>query len=202
MTKVTRIPVTQFAPAERVPIAIIHRQAAAFQDEPLTAELLDPVLNRVFILNRQRQIVFASRRVLDLVPGRKRRNVLGLRPGEALGCVHAEESAGGCGTTEFCRSCGAVNAILISLSGRRDLREYRLTRFIGCRQETLDLLVLATPLASQGGTFSLLAIADAKYRPVMERLLAQEAPKSAPVRSQPKTPPARPRPPARQPRKR
>lgn len=177
MAKVMRIPISRFAPAERVPIAIIHRQAAALERAPLTAELLDAVLNRVFILNPQRQIVFASRGVLDLAPGKKRRDLLGLRPGEALGCVHVGEGEGGCGTAEICRSCGAVNAILKSLAGRRELREYRLTRFIGCREETLDLLVMATPLAHPEGTFSLLAIADARSRSAMEQLFARPSPK-------------------------
>lgn len=192
MTKAMRIPVSRFAPAERVPIEIIHRQAAALERAPLTAELLDCVLNRVFILNPQRQIVFASRGVLDLAPGKKSQQLLGLRPGEALSCIHADEGEGGCGTAEICRTCGAVNAILESLAGRRALREYRLTRFIGCREETLDLLVLATPLAHPEGTFSLLAIADAKSRPAMEQLFAQQTLKPARISTPRKSGKARP----------
>ncbi len=193
MTKAMRIPVSRFAPAERVPIEIIHRQAAALERVPLTAELLDAVLNRVFILNPQRQIVFASRGALDLASAKKHRDLLGLRPGEALGCVHADEGEGGCGTAEICRSCGAVSAILESLAGRRELREYRLTRFIGCREETLDLLVMATPLAHPEGTFSLLAIADAQSRSAMEQLFARQPPNPDRKLAPPRAGKARPR---------
>ena len=39
-------------------------------------------------------------------------SILGMRPGELLDCVHAKNDSGGCGTSEFCRVCGAVNAVL------------------------------------------------------------------------------------------
>ena len=173
MTTSLRIPVTHFAPAERVPVEIVHRQAAAFGALPLASSLLNAVLNCVFVLNAQRQIVFASRNVLDLVPGKRMEDLLGQRPGEALGCARACVCESGCGTSEFCSQCGAVRAILSSLDGRRDLQECHLTRVINCREEALDLLVLATPLSHENERYSVFSVADIsheKRRRVLERV--------------------------------
>lgn len=167
------IPITEFAPAERVPIEVVRRQAAAITETPLTAELLNAVLNYVFILNPQRQIVFATRNWQDLLPERKPEDLLGLRPGEALGCLHATERESGCGTTVFCQECGAVKAVLCSLAGRNDLQECRLTRRVNGREEALDLLVSGHPLRVQAETYSLFAVMDIsheKRRRVLERI--------------------------------
>jgi signal transduction histidine kinase len=168
-----RIPITHFAPAERMPIEIVHRQAASFGDTPLISTLLNSVLNCVFVLNAQRQIVFASRNALDLVPGRKMEDLLGKRPGEALGCVHATACESGCGTSEFCGQCGAVRAILGSLANRRELQECHLTRLVNCTEEALDLLVLATPITHHNERYSLFCVADVsheKRRQALERI--------------------------------
>jgi K+-sensing histidine kinase KdpD len=173
MAMSTNIPVTYFAPAERVPIEVARQQAAAIGETPLTATLLNSVLNYVFILNQQRQIIFASRNVLELTTQKEYEALLGQRPGEALGCIHAHETAGGCGTTEFCSQCGAVQAILASLAGRHDSRECRITRLINCQQQALDLLVAATPFVYRGESFALFSVADIsheKRRRAFERI--------------------------------
>lgn len=168
-----RIAVTHFAPAERVPIEVVHRQAAAFQEAPLASAVLNSVLNCVFVLNAQRQIVMASRNVLELTPGQSLENIMGQRPGEALGCLHAWDCENGCGTGEGCAECGAAQAILASLAGQRDLRECRMTRVIRCEEQALDLLVLATPLVHNQENYCLLSIADIsheKRRRVLEKV--------------------------------
>jgi len=172
MAASTTVPVTEFAPAERVPVEIVERQAASFGEIPLAANLLNSVFNFVVILNAQRQIIFANDNFLNLTAAKDYRRVLGLRPGEALGCVHSHEREGGCGTTEFCSECGAVRAILPALGGRPEIRECHLTRLIGCGQEALDLLVAATPFDYRGERFCLFAVADIsqeKRRQALER---------------------------------
>jgi hypothetical protein len=63
----------------------------------------------VAVINERRQIVAANREFRELsseVAGA----VLGFRVGEALRCVHSDETPGGCGTTRFCRNCGIAGA--------------------------------------------------------------------------------------------
>jgi hypothetical protein len=154
----TRIPITFFAPAKREPIKVVHRQARRLDRSLLTRSLLNASLNYLFLLNARRQIVMASENVLELVPGKTMDEIVGLRPGEALGCVHAYECASGCGTSQFCRECGTVRVILTGLEGRRDMQECRLTRVVHGREAALELRVLATPLVQDHEHYTLLAV--------------------------------------------
>jgi hypothetical protein len=172
-----KIPLVKFEESERVPIEVIHRQSAAIAENPLTTELLNAALNYVFIINRQRQIVFASHNCKDLFPGHPLDELLGLRPGEALACEHATSAQKGCGTTAFCRECGAAKAIIASLMGHKSVEECRLTRIINCQPASIDLLVCAIPFVYQGESFSILSLADIsheKRRFVLEQVLFRD----------------------------
>ena len=168
----TQIPITHFAPAERMPIELVHRQTTAVAAAPLAKELLNSGLNFIFILNQHRQIVFASDNCARIL-GRGRDQVLGSRPGDALDCQHATAHPAGCGTSEFCRECGAAQAILACLSGRAEVKECRITRIINCTPESLDLLVCATPFEHQGERYAIFSVTDIgheKRRRALERI--------------------------------
>ncbi len=155
-----------------MPIEVVQRQAAVVAQLPLTASLLHSVLNHVFILNEQRQVVFASKNVEGLMGGGTSRQMLGLRPGELLGCLHAENPTGGCGTSLFCGECGALQAILSGLAGRTEMQECRLTRWMNCREEALDLVVYGSPLQIEDEKYVMLAVMDIsheKRRHALER---------------------------------
>ncbi|HHW89241.1 MAG TPA: GHKL domain-containing protein [Chloroflexi bacterium] len=161
---------TKFAPAPRAAQDLLWADAARFRQDQFAVELLAAAPGFYFILNEQRQIVFASETVLALPGVTSIDDVIGLRPGEALDCIHADDEPGGCGTSEFCHECGAVRAILTSLSGRRDVQECRLTLKNG---EALDLQVSARPFHLDGRPYSLftvLDIASEKRRRVLERI--------------------------------
>ena len=50
-------------------------------------------------------------------------SIYGMRAGECVDCIHAWEEKGGCGTSEFCSECGAVNAVMNSQETGFDSRE-------------------------------------------------------------------------------
>jgi len=154
------VPITFFAPAERETLEVVHRQAGRIKRSPLSRTLLNATLNYLFVLNSRRQIVMASENVLELVPHKTMNQVIGLRPGEALGCIHATECEGGCGTSRFCSQCGAVHVILSGLKGYRALEECNLTRLTNGQAETLHLQVLATPLVQNKERYTLLTVAN------------------------------------------
>jgi signal transduction histidine kinase len=160
---------TLFAPAKRVPIEVIREQGVQFSRVPLLSEFLNAVPDVVLILNSDRQAVFANQSLLNLIQG-EWVQVEGKRPGEILDCVHAANNHGGCGTTEFCRTCGAVRAILSSLGGQHDVQECRIIRRSG---EALDLRVTASPLMIAGDQYSIFAVQDIshqKRRQALERI--------------------------------
>lgn len=151
---------TEFASAARADRRTIQRQADHFTKEQISHHLLDAVPSVLAILNQQRQIVYANKALLAFLQINDRSAVLGQRPGEALHCVHAHRTAGGCGTTENCSRCGAILAILTGLAGRKDIRDVRITRKNNGRSESLDLQVWATPIEFKQERFTVFALAD------------------------------------------
>lgn len=161
---------TKFARADRAGSLTLAADVERFRSNALMSELLSASPGIYLILNEQRQIVYASNTVLSLPGVNTVDDVIGLRPGEALKCERATLEPGGCGTSEFCRECGAVRAILTSLTGRQEIQECRLTLVNG---EAFDLRVMARPLYLDQQIFSIFTvvdIADEKRRRVLERL--------------------------------
>lgn len=162
---------TQFAPAERAAAEELQRQSRLFTVEALLGLFPDIVPDILVVLNQQRQIVFANQRLYEFLgPDAVREQVHGRRPGEVMGCIHAFESDGGCGTTEFCSTCGAVSAILSCQRGQADVQECRIERRDD--QEALDLRVWTAPATVGGEAFTIFAvvdISDEKRREALER---------------------------------
>jgi len=93
----------------------IHEQACSMVGNPVIDTLLKTIGGFLAILNEQRQILVANEVLLKSLGVSDVSAVLGLRPGEALHCVHAAEHDGGCGTSAYCATCGAVVAIMTCL---------------------------------------------------------------------------------------
>jgi len=179
---------TEFAPAERLGPAEVKDQSRAICCLPFVRDFLDAVPNMALVLNECRQIVFANRafrefvgvEALDELVGCRQGEVLdcihakyiGQRPGEAVGCIRADLTEGGCGTTLFCRNCGAVRAILNSQQlNRLDIQECRM--LCGEEGQPLDLRVWSRPLEVHGvpyTVFSVVDISDEKRRKALERI--------------------------------
>ena len=161
---------TAFLPAERAPAEKLAAQIEYFRQYPALEQFVDAVPDIYLILNEERQIVFANERMLELMPEKDWTLIGGLRPGEALNCVHASETDGGCGTTEFCRTCGAAQAILSSLNGAATVKECRIIQKDG---NALDLRVWTTPTDINDTRFTIFSVQDIaseKRRRVLERL--------------------------------
>ena len=148
---------TQFAPAERASDEELQQQIRYFLDIPLLSQFFNAVPDAVLILNKQRQIIFANQALLDVSEIPVGTTVNGLRPGEVLNCIHAFEGEGGCGTTDFCSTCGAVKAILASLDNRNSIEECSIIQRNG---RALELRVWATPISLNGVEFSIFAVKD------------------------------------------
>jgi len=166
---------TRHAPAERADGRIIAQQSKILTNQSLLVDVLNAVSTLVVILNRERQIVFANKAFLDLLGKEDLKAVTGLRLGEAMGCMHSDETDGGCGTTVFCKMCGAVNAMLSAQTGKEDVQECRIILKEGGM--AMDLKVMASPFRVVGEeftVFSILDIADEKRRDVLERIFMHD----------------------------
>ncbi|MTI85466.1 MAG: PAS domain-containing sensor histidine kinase [Firmicutes bacterium] len=175
---------TYFAPAERALDKHIAQQAKATEDLFGDCSFLDALPNIVMVLNHNRQVILCNRVLLDLLGVEDHESVKGLRPGELLRCVHACEMPGGCGTTEFCRTCGAVNAIMESQYGRKVYHECRILINNNGRTKALDLGVTAMPIRINNEEFTVLSMADIsdeKRRHSLERIFFHDVMNTAGV---------------------
>ena len=147
------------------------RQHKALNEAPLVSEVLNGMLNFSLILNHQRQAVFINKAFISFLSEHGIENPIGQRPGNLFGCLHAFETAGGCGTTDSCRRCGSALAVAEALEMREAVRECRImSRKSG---DELDLRVRVQAFKFNGEDFLLMSLMDVsaeKRREVLERL--------------------------------
>lgn len=164
---------TFFASPERASTDEITAQCRRVASDPIIAQLLDSFPESAVILNRHRQIIAVNDKLAALLR-RSREEIIGLRPGEALNCIHSGEEPAGCGTTRFCRFCGAAEALVQHQStGTPTVEECRILS-----RENQDILGLnfrisATRLVVEGEEFTVFAvrdIGDEKRRQMLEQI--------------------------------
>ncbi len=153
-------PPTFFAPAGRDSPEAFSRKVAMVRNRPLLIAALDAIPGMVMVLNTNRQIIAANQamqRVLRAAAG----DLLEKRPGEVVGCVRPKQGPDGCGTSRFCVTCGAVNAILESqYQNVQVVRECRILTEDASGPGALDLRVAATPIDVEGERFVVVAVED------------------------------------------
>jgi len=125
----------------------------------LLRDVLDASSAFMVVLNRNREIVFCNRAALSLAAAASLPAVLGLRLGEAFHCVHAAQSPDGCGTTEFCQTCGVMRAALDGPRADTSRWEWRILRSVNGAEETCDLMVTSSPIENREG-FVVCTLAD------------------------------------------
>jgi len=151
----------------------LQRQIEYFSEDYMACHLLDALPNVLLILNRHRQIIYASRSLFGMVGTEADRPFHGLRLGEAFSCVNHSSTEEGCGSGKACACCGSLLAILSAMQGRKDTRECRISRDVEGRFDALELLVMATPLDYRDDMFTIFTLTDIsheKRRQALERV--------------------------------
>jgi hypothetical protein len=160
-----------FASAARADKETVQLQSSQAFDLKNIESFFNGITDMVVVLNNDRQIVYANQNFLNAVNVKEFENVKGLRLGEALNCIHAFEPPHGCGTCEFCRTCGAAKAIFAIQRGAGDMQECKITQ--AETGNAFDLLVKTSPLKIGDELFTLVAgkdISHEKRRRILERL--------------------------------
>ena len=172
---------TFFAPPGRVSPQLLLSERDLIQRSELITTLLNAMPDFLMVLNQKRQIVAVNQQLMKAFGVEDPEILLGLRPGEAAGCIHAAEGPDGCGSARNCSVCGAVLAILASQdTGLPQQRECHLMMGKDC--SSLDLDVLATPVRIEDEDFIVLALRDIsseKRRHVIERVFFHDILNSA-----------------------
>ncbi len=163
----------EYAPAKRLADDLILDQLKLISKNQTLTSLFDIIPNTVLILNKERQILYSNSYFLELI-GSDQDRPAGLRPGEVLNCIHAYENTNGCGTTECCSVCGAVQAIIQAqkTKGRVQkecLMNYKSGDLVLSRE--LQIVAVSADNIQEGATiFIARDISDDKLRMNMERL--------------------------------
>jgi PAS domain-containing protein len=145
----------QHAPDERVNWEALHDQIVAVKSNVSFKELSAASSENVLILNTHRQIVFITRRCLDLFGINDPAEVYGCRLGEIMQCVHSED---GCGTTKMCKFCGVDKATRASLLGDSQSLYFCITQ--KHTEGKLTLLIQSTPITLKGEHYILLSLSE------------------------------------------
>jgi signal transduction histidine kinase len=164
---------TYFATATKTPPDALVAEIETVNQSPVLGGLLQNLGGLLAVLDANRQILAVNDALLAYLGVEDPGKTLGLRPGQALACVHAEAEPAGCGTTQACASCGAVIAIVASLE--EDQPQERLCALKTIREgriEELALKVRSQPIRIDGHRFLLLYlrdVSDDQRRAAMER---------------------------------
>lgn len=106
---------TYYAPASRKSADELVWDIEEVVNSPLVSGLMS-IANGLFaVLNSNRQVLALNDEFLKLMGIDDPKLAIGLRPGEYVACVHSCETAGGCGTSKYCSTCGAAISIMTAI---------------------------------------------------------------------------------------
>jgi signal transduction histidine kinase len=165
---------THFAPAGRAEPEALAQSIRETVQNPIVQVVLESAEGFVMVLDEHRQVLAANPELLQALGLEAEDSILGLRPGELLGCTHVPEGPAGCGTSQTCSQCGAVLAILAAQSGSAPVDgECWLSFQRNGRLEAGEFRVRATPLPLGQHKLIVLVLVDIsarKRRDVLESL--------------------------------
>ena len=146
----------------------------SFMNTPYLKAILDALPHLSAILNKERQAIYVNQNILDFLGVTDIEQILGERPGEMLNCIHSATESEGCGTSENCKYCGAVNAILkAQLNNLKVVDECRITSVFEGIYTSFDLQIIATPVEFNNQQYTILTLNDIsqlKRKEVMEKI--------------------------------
>lgn len=152
---------THFAPAERVSEATLTTEIDIVCNSEILGGVLHNMSGLLAVLNEHRQLVALNDTFMKMLGISNPEKAFGLRPGEAVNCIHARVEPGGCGTSEYCSTCGAAVAIVSAIEDEV-LTERLCAMTIQTPLSTIDkaFLVKAHPINIDKRKFILLFLQD------------------------------------------
>ncbi len=147
-------------PTRRADAEEFQAQAEILDAIPPLQRILNALPTMALVLNRERQVVLANQRLVEFAGATGIDDLCGLRPGEVLRCIHAAETPAGCGSTEHCTVCGALQAIVTAQFGVAQTQVCRVLRRTAAGEEPLELEISACPVEMGGNQFLIVCASD------------------------------------------
>jgi len=164
---------TDFLPAERLTLPEILDQSEQVRESDVLIAMLDSSGDMMALLNPERQVVLCNAACVKAAGLADKQEALGMRPGELLHCVHANDQPGGCGTSASCRYCGLAQALVAGQKGRANSGECLLQCFDNHYESSTEYAVEVRPLPRIGEgwqCYSLKDISGEKRREALEHI--------------------------------
>ena len=152
---------TYFAPPERTGEEALAEEIALVAASPVMTGIMNSVGGLLAILDLHRQVVAVNDSFISALGNANLVDVLGLRLGEMVGCVHSHRMEAGCGTSEYCSTCGAVIAMVTAIESDQPVERTCIVSV--ARQgevEDLVLRVRCQPVTVEGRRFLLVFLQD------------------------------------------
>ncbi len=127
----------------------------------------------VILVNREGVIQQANPSFTALTPPTYQMELVGKRPGDVLGCLHAVEYPNGCGSTPYCKACGTNIAIIRARDGIESWQTCNFLADPSVGVDSREFKVWAKPIHLGESQFTFLAmldISDEKRRRMLERI--------------------------------
>ena len=122
--------------------------------------ILNAIPSPVFIVDDDVRIADLNG-VASSLSGQQKDAVLKRRGGEVLHCLHSADVEEGCGRGPACEHCVIRNAVTACLDGQAVSRARMKMEFLPVTgQQSMELLVTASPMVSDGETLALVIIED------------------------------------------
>jgi len=166
------------ASAESASGETVPSQGALLPEAISSRRVFNALPIMAMVLDAERRIVFSNQALVDFTGAAEVEGLRGLRPGQALGCIHAAEPPGGCGTTESCCVCGTLSGVITAQMGHAGAEPCRMRRRTPYGEEALDLYAWCTPIELEGQRFTIVCavdVADRLRRHALERAFFQGA---------------------------
>lgn len=147
------------------------------ENEGLLHTLFETMPVGLFLVDSQRQVVRVNRFLGQLLD-RDLAEMLGVRPGNALGCVHVEDDARGCGYGPACQEC-VLRRGVVGVLEQRETRMYRSEHVMRLRvndqESEKSLQISVSPLVSEGTEpLALVVIEDVTDMKIKDQELADQ----------------------------
>ncbi|MGC9779759.1 MAG: hypothetical protein HZR80_10995 [Candidatus Heimdallarchaeota archaeon] len=154
-------PDTYFAPATRLDQGDVYLQTIKILGLRSAIQVLNILPNLVTILNVERQIVFTNKAFTKYLETKNFDDGLGLRSGELIDCIHANDHINGCGTGKDCKYCGAVLTLLKSQeTGVKQESNAKITIKKDGKQIPLDFHIIASPITVDNEVFYIIVLTE------------------------------------------
>lgn len=135
--------------------------ATTIPDVPsISTTILDALPIPLLLVNRDVRLLWVNRCAHRMIERTRTYRDLG-KSGEVLGCIHALETAAGCGGSAACGDCVLRNAVSQASAGRQVCQQKTILHVQtpdGCKD--VHLLVTATPIQDGENELVLLCLQD------------------------------------------